>query len=281
MNYLDALDYGIKQLKSHNIKSYNLDTELLLSKVLNSTRENLLLNLSLEIKKKKFNKFKKLLSRRKKNEPIAYIFNKKEFWKYSFRVNKEVLVPRPESEIIVDKVLKLTSYKSSKYILDVGTGSGCLLLSIIKERPNFYGTAIDISKKALKVAISNAKMHHLQNKIKFINIDIDKFKYNKYDFIVSNPPYINEFELKRLDKDIILYEPKIALKAGVDGLSEINKLIVRSRSLLKVNGKLIFEIGKNQVNVVKILLNKNNFYINNVCKDLQSYPRIIVSTKLF
>ena len=190
-----------------------------------------------------------------------------------------MLIPRPETEQIVEEVLELTNVYSSKKFLDIGTGSGCIILSILKERPKCFGTALDISKKALKVAIFNAKMHHLQNKIKFINIDIDKFNTNNYDFILSNPPYINEIDLKRLDKDVRLYEPLIALKAGVDGLSEIKKIILKSKKLLKINGKLIFEIGYNQINNVAKLLNENGYYINKVCRDIQSYPRVVVSTK--
>ena len=281
MNYLDALNYGSKILKLNNIKSYNIDTELLLSDVLNYTREKLLLNLNNKIEKKMLNKFNKLVSRRKNFEPIAYILKEKEFWKYNFKVNNEVLIPRPETEIIVSELLNLTKLNSSKQILDVGTGSGCLIISILKERPNCYGTAIDISKKAIKVAKSNAKMHHLANKIKFINIDIDKFKHNKYDFIISNPPYIKNNEIQRLDNDIRLYEPLIALKAGIDGLSEIKKIIFKSKKLLKKNGKLIFEIGMNQEKIVKKLLKDSNFYINDVCKDIRSIPRVFISTKLF
>ena len=281
MNYLEALNYGNKILKSCEIINYNLDSQILLSKVLNLSRERLLINLSNNLETANFNKFKKLVLRRKKKEPIAYIFKNREFWKYNFKVNRGVLIPRPETEIIVNKTLKFISLNASKKILDIGTGSGCIMLSILKERPKCHGTAIDISKKALKVAITNAKMHHLQNKIKFINNDIDKFNYNKYDFILSNPPYINSIDIKRLDKDIILYEPLVALQAGIDGLREIRKLIKKSRKLLKKNGKLIFEIGKNQLIDVIKLLNKNKFYINEVCKDLQSHPRVIVSTKPF
>ena len=281
MNYLQAINYGNKLLKLNNLKSYNLDSELLLSKVLNYSREKILINLNDKIEKKKFTKFKRLIFRRKNNEPIAYILKKKEFWNYTFKLNNEVLIPRPETEIIVREVLNLTNNNSSKHILDVGTGSGCILLSILNERPKCYGTALDISKKALKVAISNAKIHHLENKIKFLNIDVDKFNYNKYDFILSNPPYINNIDLKRLEKDVQLYEPKVALNGGIDGLREIKKIIKKSKILLKKYGKLIFEIGKNQMpNVTKFLKN-NNFYINNIYKDIQSYPRVISSTKLF
>ena len=281
MNYLQAINYGNKLLKLNNLKSYNLDSELLLSKVLNYSREKILINLNDKLENKKFTKFKRLIFRRKNNEPIAYILKKKEFWNYTFKLNNEVLIPRPETEIIVREVLNLTNNNSSKHILDVGTGSGCILLSILNERQKCYGTALDISKKAIKVAISNAKIHHLENKIKFLNIDVDKFNYNKYDFIISNPPYINNIDLKRLDKDVQLYEPKVALNGGIDGLRVIKKIIKKSKTLLKKNGKLIFEIGKNQMPNVTKYLKYNNFYINNIYKDIQSYPRVISSTKLF
>ena len=280
MNYLDAINYGSKILKINNIKSHIIDSELILSSILNKPREEILINLKKKIDIKKIKFYKKLLKRRKKYEPIAYILNKKDFWKYSFKVTNSVLIPRPETEFIVEEVLKLTKFNSSKHLLDVGTGSGCIIISILKERPNFYGTALDISKKALKIAKYNAKMHHIRNKIKFVNINIDKFGHNKYDLIVSNPPYIKVNDLKRLDYGVKLYEPLIALKAGTDGLSEIKKIILKSKELLKENGKLIFEIGQNQKHKIIKLLNSNGFYINKICKDLQSYPRVIISTKL-
>ena len=281
MNYLNTLNYGNKILKSNEINSHRLDTELLLANVLNKSREELLTNLDENMDPNKLIKFIKLLKRRKRKEPIAYIFSRKEFWKYDFIVNRDVLIPRPETEIIIEEVLKLTRPNSSKYILDVGTGTGCIILSLIKERPKSRGIALDISKKAINIAVTNAKLHHIQNKIKFINIDVDKFNYNKYDFIVSNPPYINIINFKRLDVNVREFEPKLALKAGIDGLKIIRKLILKSKKLLKKNGKLIFEIGENQKDLCINLLLKNNFYINKICKDLYSTPRVIVSTKNF
>ncbi len=237
MNNLEALDYGIKLLKKNKISSYNIDSELLLANIQNLSRESLLINLDRIIKKKKYYDYKKLLQRRLKKEPIAYILKKKEFWNSKFSVNKNVLIPRPETEIIVEEILNIIENKSSKNILDVGTGSGCILLSIIKERPNCKGTALDISKNALNIAKTNAKMHHLENKIKFKNIDIDKFMHCKYDLIVSNPPYINIIEFKRLEDNVKQFEPKIALEAGVDGLKIIKNLIIKSKKLLKKNVK--------------------------------------------
>ena len=278
MNYLEAINYGSKILKLSNSNSFKLDSELLLAKALNSSRENLLVNLNKKIKKKNFNYFKTYLNRRRKNEPIAYIFKQKEFWKNSFRVSRDVLIPRPETEQIVEEVLELTNVYSSKKFLDIGTGSGCIILSILKERPKCFGTALDISKKALKIANFNAKMHHLQNKIKFINIDIDKFNHNKYDFILSNPPYISEIDLKRLEKNVRFFEPKIALKAGSDGLTEIKKLILKGKDLLKLNGKLIFEIGFKQENKIRSILINNGYYINKICRDINRNVRVIIST---
>ena len=280
MNNMDVLNYGSKLLKNSNINSYILDSELILAKVLNSTREKLLINLDKKLDRKNFKKYKNLILRRKKNEPIAHIFQNKEFWKYNFIVNGNVLIPRPETEIIVQELLKLTNYYSFKHILDIGTGSGCIIISLLKNRPFCNGTAIDVSRKALKVAKSNAKMHHLENKIKFINNDIDKFNHNKYDFIVSNPPYINKFELKRLSSNVRLFEPKIALEAGIDGFREIKKVILRSKKLLKKNGKLIFEIGDKQKKYSIYLLKKNGFYLNKICRDISTVPRVLISTKI-
>ena len=280
MNNLDVLNYGNKLLKSSNISSYKLDSELILAKVLNYTREKLLINLDKKLEKKIFKNYKYLINRRKKNEPIAQIFENKEFWKYNFFVNRNVLIPRPETELIVEEVLKLTNYNSSKHILDIGTGSGCIIISILKNRPFFHATALDISSKAIKIAVFNAKMHHLENKIKFINIDVDKFNLNKYDFIVSNPPYIKKLELMRLSSNVRFYEPKIALEAGIDGFKEIKKIILKSKKLLKKNGKLIFEIGDKQKENSLYLLKKNGFYINKVCSDTSSIPRVLISTKI-
>ena len=280
MNYFQTLKFGSNKLKLNNIDTHILDSELLLSYALNLPREKVLTNLDAKIKKSRFNSFKKLLYRREKKEPVAYIINNKEFWKNNFYINKDVLIPRPETEIIVEEVLKIIKPFSSKSLLDVGTGSGCIIISIIKERLNCLATAIDISKKALNIARFNAKMHHLINKINFVNIDIDKIQDNKYDFIISNPPYIKKLNLSKLDESVKFFEPYIALEAGIDGLREIKKLIIKSNKLLKRNGRLIFEIGEHQSMIVKNILNDNGYYVNKVINDISSIPRVIISTKI-
>ena len=281
MNYLQAINYSNNLLKTNNQNYSNLDSELMLAKVLNLSRERILINLNKKIYKEEFKKFSLLLKRRMNNEPIAYILNEKNFWKYKFYVNEYVLIPRPETELIIEEFIKLVDFSKSKRLLDIGTGSGCLIISLVKERPKCYAKAIDISKKAIKIAEINAKMHHIRNKISFININVDKFMDNKYDVIVSNPPYIKKFGIKRLDNDIKFFEPHIALEAGVDGLREIKKIIIKSKKLLKINGKLIFEIGNKQVEYSKYFLMMNGFYVNKICKDIRSIPRVIVSTKIF
>jgi release factor glutamine methyltransferase len=280
MNYQKILNNGINSLKISNIINPELDSELLLSKALNKKREKILTNLTKEINKKQVDKFNLYLSRRKKREPIAYILGFKYFWKYKFFINKSVLVPRPETEQIVEETLNYLSDNESKKILDIGTGSGCIIVSVLKERSKCKAIAIDISSKALKVAKTNAKIHHLENKIKFINIDIDKFNYNKYDLILSNPPYISNIDLVRLDDDIRIYEPRESLSGGLDGYEEITKVIEKSSKLLKNNGKLIVEIGETQKNNVIKLLKNNGFYINKTGKDLSGRDRCIVSTKI-
>ena len=195
-------------------------------------------------------------------------------------MNKSVLIPRPDTEHIVEEALNNISINQSINILDIGTGSGCVIISILNERRKCKATAIDISNKALKIAKTNAKLHHLENKIKFINMDIDKYNSNKYDLILSNPPYIKNIELSRLDDDIKLFEPKLALRGGLDGYGEIKRVIKKSSKLLKEKGRLIIEIGDGQKNQTLIFLKKNGFYINKVCKDLSEKDRCIISTKI-
>ena len=280
MNYYRVLLEAEKNLKGVFIKSPRLDSEILLSNSLKISRENILVNLNSKISKKNLNYFKKLIERRKKNEPIAYIVGYKEFWKRKFKVNNDVLVPRPDTEYLVEESLKFIPKNCSLNILDIGTGSGCIILSILNERKKCYGVALDISKKALNVAKFNAKIQQIKNRIKFVNSDIDKFCFGKYDVILSNPPYIKNIDIKYLDKDISFFEPKVALRGGVDGYSTIRTVIEKSKILMKKKGKLFLEIGNNQTKYVSQLLKTKGFYINKIVKNLSRNNRCIVSTKI-
>jgi len=280
MNIENILHLANSKLKASLVNYSDSDSEILLSKVLKENRKYILLNPKKKLKNDNIKFFNYLIDKRKKGEPIAYLTNIKEFWKYSFYIDNNVLIPRPDTEHLVEEVLKIYKKDSRLNILDIGTGSGCILLSILKERKNFYGTGIDISKKALNVAKINAKVHQLSNRIKFFYSDIDKFLLGKYDLIISNPPYIKKLCLRDLDKDIIGYEPKLALNGGIDGFSAIKKVIVKSSILLKRNGKLILEIGFDQKNKVIEILKKNRFYIDKIAKDYAKRDRCIISTKL-
>ena len=165
-------------------------------------------------------------------------------------------------------------------ILDIGVGSCCILLSVLKERKSFYGTGIDISRNSLDICKMNAKKLLLDRRVKFFKSDVDKFAIGKYDLIVSNPPYIKTSDLKYLESDDIKFEPKLALDGGLDGLSVIRKVIKKSSELLKKNGKFILEIGFDQKNKVIKILNNKGFYINSTVKDLANNDRCIISTKI-
>jgi len=280
MNIQTLLNKANKILGSSSSKSPKLDSEILLSEAINKNRQYLILNSNEELLKENIKSFDHLLKRRKRGEPIAYLVKKKEFWKQNFYINKNVLIPRPDTELLVEETLKLFNVNSKLNILDIGTGSGCILLSILKERRNFFGTGIDISKKAINVARFNAKMHQLSNRVKFYNSDVDKFLIGKYDLIISNPPYIKKEDLKCLEVDVKNFEPKLALDGGKDGLSKIIKVINKTSMLLKRNGKFVLEIGFGQKNRILNILKKNNFFINKTLKDYGKNDRCIISTKI-
>ena len=275
-----AIRDAYQKLKNNNIKSALLDSELLMSNVVNKNREYFFLNSDLKISDKDLDKFNKLVTQRSKGKPIAYLTNKKFFWKYNFFVNRNVLIPRPDTEIIIEQVLKIFKNKNKINFLDIGFGSGCILLSILKERRDFRAIGVDISNDALKVCRINAQKLGVENRVKLINSDVDKFSRGKYDLIISNPPYIKNLNLKYLDRDVIMFEPKLALDGGLDGTSEIRKVIKKSSELIKIGGKLILEIAYNQKNEVKYLLKRNGFYIDTVVKDLAKNDRCIISTKI-
>ena len=280
MNIENTLNLGKNILEANRIPNPYLDSEILLSESINKDKKHIILNLKKILSRKQLDIFNSLIERRKKGEPIAYLTNKKEFWKDEFFVNKGVLIPRPDTELIIEQVLKIYSKEAKLQVLDIGTGSGCILLSILKERPNFYGTGIDISKKSINVCKFNANKLDLINRTKFIHSSIDNFRIGKYDVVVSNPPYIDLLNFKYLEKDIVNFEPKLALSGGFDGFSKIRKVINKTSNLIKKNGKFILEIGFNQKNKVKEILKKEGFYINKSIKDYGNNDRCIISTKI-
>jgi len=280
MNIQNAIRKGKMILSEKKIKTAELDSQILMSKAINKEKKFLILNFNNEITKKNLNIFNDLVDQRSKGKPIAYLLNKKEFWKNEFFVDRNVLIPRPDTEILVEQALELTKNKNKLSLLDVGVGSGCILLSILNEKKNFYGTGIDICGKSLSICRVNSHKLGLKKRLKLFKSNIDNFQYGKYDLIISNPPYIKKYDLKCLEKDIIGFEPKQALDGGIEGLSEIRKVISKSSELIKKNGFLILEIGFDQKNRVKQILQNKGFYIKKIVKDLSGHDRCIVSTKI-
>ena len=278
MDIQSALKKGQSILIDNNIISAKLDSEILMSQAIRKNKKFIILNLHKEIKKKDLDYFDNLIQERAKSKPIAQIIKKKYFWKYEFIVNNNVLIPRPDTEILIEQALKLVKNKNRLQILDIGIGSGCILMSILKEKKNFIGTGIDICKKSLQISKVNGQKLRVNNRLKLFKSNIDNFNTGKYDLIVSNPPYIKKSNLKCLEKDIG-FEPKQALDGGLDGLSEIRKVINKSSELIKRSGHFIIEIGFDQKNKVKKILRDKGFYIKKTVKDLSNHDRCIVSIK--
>ena len=277
------LENTIKQashlLKRKNIISHELDVQVILSDIMGVTRDFFITNGHINVSKNTIKKFNHAIKRRINLEPVAYIIGKKEFWSQDFVVNQATLVPRPETELLIYKVVDFFKNKRIN-VLDIGTGSGCILLSILKELVHSRGVGIDISTKAIKTAQINSKNLNLFHQSKFKVFDISKFNVGKYDLIVSNPPYIPSKDIKNLNQDIINYEPFIALNGGLDGLDLIKKVIYKSNSLLKKNGLLAIEIGFNQYLKVSNVLRQQGFReISRQC-DYNHNVRCIISTKV-
>ena len=278
MDIHSALKKGQSILIDNNIISAKLDSEILMSQAIRKNKEFIILNLNKQIKKRDLDYFDNLIQERAKSKPIAQIIKKKDFWKYEFIVNNNVLIPRPDTEILIEQALKLVKNKNRLQILDIGIGSGCILMSILKEKKNFIGTGIDISNKSLQISKVNGQKLRINNRLRLFKSNIDNFNTGKYDLIVSNPPYIKKSDLKCLEKDIG-FEPKQALDGGLDGLSEIRKVINKSSELIKRSGHFIIEIGFDQKNKVKKILRDKGFYIKKTIKDLSNHDRCIVSIK--
>ncbi len=271
---------GSKILKKQNIDSHQIDAELLLSKAIRKDRVFLLTNDEYKVSQKETSDYLNFILRRKHHEPLSYIIKRKEFWSLGFNVNHNVLIPRPETETIVEQVVRRFKGKGSLNILDIGTGSGCILLSILKELKNSYGTGIDKSFKALTIAKKNSRKLNLLQRAKFIHCDVDNFNFGNYDVVVSNPPYICSRRIGYLGEDIKGFEPRMALDGGSSGLETITKVIIKAKKLLKTKGHLFMEIGNGQSRMVSSVLIKNGFRLVKKFFDYNKTIRCIMSTKI-
>ena len=276
MNISELLHSGSRALKLKKIKTHQLDSELVLSNLLKQQRENLIINSNQNVSQNIILNFNKLITRRATREPLAYILKNKEFWSKDFFVDRNILIPRPETELLCESVIKIFKNKSL-HVLDMGTGSGCIILSILSEIKNAKGIGIDVSRKAIEVAKKNSKQLGLNKRVKFINKPLEDIHGYKFDLIVSNPPYIRTSDIKNLSEDVKRFEPKIALDGGKDGLDVIKKVIYKSNTILKKLGWLALEIGKGQHYKVSQILKKQKFKEELVVKDYRNNVRCILA----
>ncbi len=280
MNINDLLIHGRKYLLNTQIQNIPLKVRLLLENILNMNKFELVINHTQEISNEKIQEFQKGLEKLKNNTPIQYITNHQEFMKLDFYVDENVLIPQPDTEILVEEVLKYTSNISPIKILDLCTGSGAIAISLAKYIENCEITATDISNKAIQIAKLNAEKNLVHKKINFIesnmfeNIPIDEF-----DIIVSNPPYIETNTICTLNPDV-QNEPIIALDGGIDGLDFYKIILNNGYTYLKNKGKLFLEIGYNQKNdLFKLILDSNHFENPQCVKDLSGNNRVIICDK--
>lgn len=276
MTIREALNKGTIMLKSNNIESPRLKSRLLLQYVLNKPREYLIIYDKKEIGKKEQWEFFINIEKLTQGIPLQHITNRQEFMKMDFFVDENVLIPRPDTEILVEEVIKIAEKFPNPKILDLCTGSGAIAISLYKNIPGSDIYAVDISEKALEVAKINAK--RLKAKIKFIKSNLfEELKKEKFDIIVSNPPYIKNEDIQYLS-DEVKKEPEIALNGGIDGLDFYRKISKQAIDYLKLGSYLCFEIGYDQkIDVIEIIENENK-YINTYCKkDLYGNDRIIIT----
>lgn len=280
----EELKRGAEYLLEAGIEHYRLESEILLSHVLQVPREKLYVHDKLEIKGGDYERWASVLDERKQKKPIAYILGKKEFMSMDFLVDENVLIPRPETELIVEKVLSIANGKKDYewQIIDLGTGSGNLAISLAHYLPRSKIWATDISEKALEVARTNAEKNGSGNRVNFLHGDwftaIKGWHLEReVDFVVSNPPYLTYAEMRSLPPDV-RYEPEIALDGGEDGLKFYEKIISDSLLFLKKGGTLFLEIGARQKNEIVDLMNKSGRFCNTkITKDYSGFDRIIAA----
>jgi release factor glutamine methyltransferase len=278
----DAIAFAEQELKRSDNLNSRLDSEILVSNLINISRESIYSKLKENFPSNKTEELQKLVNRRVKKEPIAYILNNKEFWSTDFYVDRSVLIPRPETEVLIDLILSQINNKNNYFnILDIGTGSGCILISLLKELVKAKGIGVDKSSKAIAVAKKNSISQQVDNRASFKNINLEEIKFDKkFDLIVSNPPYLPDVSLKSLNPDIKLYEPKIALQGGVQGVDFLYKIIGLASKILKINGLLALEIGDNQFHILAKYLKRNRFKILDKYLLINKQVRCLLATKL-
>ena len=278
----EILQKNYKDLLNHNIQTAKIDSEVILANILNTNRINLITKQDITLNKEQEDLYSKLVERRKHKEPVAYILNKKEFWNENYFVDKRVLIPRPETEILIELLLKKIKDKNKAYkVLDLGCGSGCLLISFLKEMHKSQGIGVDISSNALEVAKKNIELHNLNNRAKLVRIDLlTLHTKDKFDVIFSNPPYLSSSDYAKLSDDVKNFEPKQALVGGFNGVLYYKKIITIAQLALKKNGYLALELGDRQYRTISKLLQDHSFRILDKYQLINNEIRCILAAKM-
>ena len=280
MTVREILNEVTRDFEAAGMETVRLDAEVLLAFCLNCDRIEFIKNPETQIGKAQSTNFKKLVSRRLKWEPVAYITGHKEFWSFTLEVNKDVLIPRPDTEIIVEETLNIGKEIYQLRILDIGTGSGAIALALAHELPEAKITATDVSVAALKIAKKNARHLKLEKQIEFLKGDLFAPVKGLFDIIVSNPPYISAAEYKELPQGVKDFEPRLALWAGQTGVEFYEKLIYQSKNHLKKDGWLLMEIGAPQAEKIRVTMQECAFFENiDVRRDYAGHDRVIKGRK--
>lgn len=257
------------------LQNSRLDAEILLAEVLGCNRLKLYLDQDKPLEEKEIDLYREYVKKRANHVPIQYILGYTYFYGYKFKVTNDVLIPRPDTEILVEQTINIVNKKRISRILEIGFGSGCIILSLSKNLPNVEFIGIDISEGAFNIANENLKELNIKN-VKLVLESIENYKDNdKFDLIVSNPPYISKDEYEKLSKEVLNYEPKIALTDNSDGLKFYRLISQRAKDLLNKNGVLIFEVGYNQAFDVENILVENEFKNIFKVKDYNNYFRVV------
>ena len=279
MNIEEILRKEINNLKQNNIENSTLKAKILLANILNVKKEYLLIHSEEEVKQEDKIKYENCIKELIKGKPLQYITNKQEFMGLNFYVDENVLIPQPDTEILVEKAIEIAETTQKNKILDMCTGSGCIAISLAKKINNAQIIAVDISNSALNVANKNAINNNVENKIKFINSDMFNNIEEKFDIIVSNPPYIETETINKLEIEV-QNEPHLALDGGIDGLKFYKTIANNAFKYLNENGYLLLEIGYNQQNSVTQLLQDIGKYKNiETVKDLGGNYRVVIARK--
>lgn len=266
---------GIQRLRNAGIETAEPDAQVLLMHAAGLTREELILNAKAFVNADILKRYDTYLGRRENREPVAYIMGKTLFLSLCFKVGPPVLIPRPETEEVVTTALKIISREHAPSVLDIGTGSGAILISLLKECPDASGLGTDISKSALAIAADNAKSLGVACRCAFQRANFLEKIDGKFDLVISNPPYITNEAIKTLMPDVHKYEPHLALEGGADGLEAYRAILSNITSVVKPGGWVVFEIGYDQGESVRQLMQNTNLAHINVKKDIAGLDRIV------